>query len=355
MNFLRDTPSRTAQPSPWNKRQPAQQRQVVRLASCRSRCRDRRRCARARCPLPRPRRRARRAHRRRPAARRHSADRPASSRACPAHASGRPARRPPPPCPPSPDRRRSAETSLTRSAPAASAAARHGRLAACRSRSRRRRPPPGAPRSPARCGRSRRPRPPRRRRAGCFRRRCRGCSAPAARIARAWASAAPARRKRPPSEKLSGVTLRMPMIRGRSIASPQSGARGAVSRARAPAGSSAAAISCARPAALDHLDPVEPAPAAGQRQRRLGPRRVEHRDRSEICHCRLSAPACARPLPCPALSSWFKYPRRRLCSHRHTPAGTVRTGLGPAPRLGKPQPGTRSTGTRLPAGTETSP
>jgi hypothetical protein len=55
-------------------------------------------------------------------------------------------------------------------------------------------------------------------------------SAPASRSARARAVASPGSVKSPPSEKLSGVTLRMPMTRGRARSSPAQGRRGAVRR-----------------------------------------------------------------------------------------------------------------------------
>ena len=76
--------------------------------------------------------------------------------------------------------------------------------------------------------------------------------APATRMARACSMARSGARWRPPSEKLSGVTLRIPMIRapGRMRSMPATGARGAVSASRtSPGRASAAMISPARPRA----------------------------------------------------------------------------------------------------------
>ena len=75
-------------------------------------------------------------------------------------------------------------------------------------------------------------------------------SAPAASSASPWAMAAAGSRKAPPSEKLSGVTLTMPMMRGRSSASPPKGAR---ARVRAPSwrsSASAAARERSQPQAM---------------------------------------------------------------------------------------------------------
>ena len=65
-------------------------------------------------------------------------------------------------------------------------------------------------------------------------------SAPAAAMARPCAIASSSAAKSPPSEKLSGVTLRTPMRCGRSSASPQTGPRGALRRVLSCAISSAA-------------------------------------------------------------------------------------------------------------------
>ena len=75
-----------------------------------------------------------------------------------------------------------------------------------------------APRRPARS----------RRRGASTRRRCRGCRRPPRRAAAPCSIAACVDACRPPSEKLSGVTLTMPMMRGRSSARPARRARGAV-------------------------------------------------------------------------------------------------------------------------------
>ena len=56
-------------------------------------------------------------------------------------------------------------------------------------------------------------------------------SAPPAAMARPCATAPLSTAKSPPSEKLSGVTLRTPMRRGRSNVSPQTGPRGVARRA----------------------------------------------------------------------------------------------------------------------------
>ena len=80
-------------------------------------------------------------------------------------------------------------------------------------------------------------------------------------------------RCRPPSEKLSGVTLSTPMIRGRSSARPQTGARGAVRRAAASGGSAAAGTQPRRGAAAVLGDLGEPERAAGERQGARRPRR----------------------------------------------------------------------------------
>ena len=65
-------------------------------------------------------------------------------------------------------------------------------------------------------------------------------SAPAAAMARPCAIASSSAAKSPPSEKLSGVTLRTPIRRGRSSASPQTGPRDALRRELSCAISSAA-------------------------------------------------------------------------------------------------------------------
>ena len=57
-------------------------------------------------------------------------------------------------------------------------------------------------------------------------------------IASACVRAASGCTKRPPSEKLSGVTFRMPMIDGRSIGMPHRGGRGAISGASSASGRS---------------------------------------------------------------------------------------------------------------------
>ena len=104
----------------------------------------------------------------------------------------------------------------------------HGGVAGVDRDRQRRSPRRAARRSPGRRGRSPRRAARGRRRGGSTRRRCRGCR----RRPRPWrgrrASAPTGARCRPPSEKLSGVTLRTPMIRGRSSARPQTGGRGAV-------------------------------------------------------------------------------------------------------------------------------
>jgi hypothetical protein len=161
-------------------------------------------------PAPRSARRGNRRHR---AARRHSADRPASWPDRPAHASRRPAPR-------RGAKRRQpriegeAATSLTSPAPASSAAARHRGLARVDGDGQ----ADALPRSDAMTGAVRgSPRPRHGSAPG------RVLSPPMSRIsapAAPWRRRAkPARRlirKSPPSEKLSGVTFRMPMIRGRS-------------------------------------------------------------------------------------------------------------------------------------------
>ena len=65
--------------------------------------------------------------------------------------------------------------------------------------------------------------------------------APASAIARPAATARAGPLCRPPSEKLSGVTLRMPMMCGRSIASPANAGRGAVSLSSAAVAASLSA------------------------------------------------------------------------------------------------------------------
>ena len=65
-------------------------------------------------------------------------------------------------------------------------------------------------------------------------------SAPSASSCRLCATAAPGSSHRPPSEKLSGVTLTIPMRRGRSMARPAMGGRGRWSRCSAGAQSSPA-------------------------------------------------------------------------------------------------------------------
>ena len=72
---------------------------------------------------------------------------------------------------------------------------------------------PDRRRSPERRGRSPRPRRPARRRGRVDSPPMSRMSAPSAISRRAWASAASASRNRPPSEKLSGVTLTIPMTR----------------------------------------------------------------------------------------------------------------------------------------------
>ena len=64
-------------------------------------------------------------------------------------------------------------------------------------------------------------------------------SAPASLSARPCSMAAASSAKSPPSEKLSGVTLTTPMMRGRSSARPAKSARGLVSRSMAASKASA--------------------------------------------------------------------------------------------------------------------
>ena len=232
MKRLREAPKRIAQPSPCRMREAADQREIVRdgLAEADAGidqdagARDARRLGGG---DP-----ARRGSRRPRAARRRRRARPAWSSGRPARASGRPAGR---------RRRRaarlsgsklSAETSLSRSAPAANAARATAALRVSMEigtvDARRR----AAPRSPARRGRSPRPRGPGRRRGGSTRRRCRGCRRPPPPSPGRAPTASSRRRWSPPSEKLSGVTFSTPMSRGRSSGRPQTGGRGALRRAR---------------------------------------------------------------------------------------------------------------------------
>ena len=193
-------------------------------ASCRSRCRDRRSTGpgeflRARRPRPAP-----RANRRCRAPRRHRSGCPAWCAARLAHASGPPA---------TPFRQPSAiafaswvsaETSLMMCAPSWAARRitsalrvsieRRARLClarACRTGNTRRHSSSRSTASePGRVDS-----PPMSR-----------MSAPSASSRSACSIAASAARKRPPSEKLSGVTLTMPMISGLSSARPATGGRG---------------------------------------------------------------------------------------------------------------------------------
>ena len=96
--------------------------------------------------------------------------------------------------------------------------------------------------APARRARSRRP-------GAWTRRRCRGCRRPPRPACSPCAMAACVEACRPPSEKLSGVTLTMPMMRGRSSAKPARRARGAVIASRSCA-------ACKRPATPVALDGV---------------------------------------------------------------------------------------------------
>ena len=97
-------------------------------------------------------------------------------------------------------------------------------------------------------------------------------SAPSASSRSACATARRGARKRPPSEKLSGVTLTMPMIRGRSNASPAMGARGLIKRSinssgAAPPASNSAAVNMRRPI----LSPSRSISSAAQNARSRGP------------------------------------------------------------------------------------
>ncbi len=162
----------------------------------------------------------------------------------------------------------SAETSLTISAPGRQRRLGHRAPCGCRSRSARRCRPRGAPRSPAATraissgsGTSAAPgrvlSPPMSR-----------MSAPVRHQSRGRAPAPPRRRdSRPPSEKLSGVTFRMPMIRGRSSDSPQTGGARRVSRCAPRLGQVGRGQHVGARRRAQQLDLGEPAPAAGQRQR----------------------------------------------------------------------------------------
>ena len=221
-------------------REAADQREVVRRRSCRSRCPDRRGCARAGCRPPRRRRPAPRGSRRRRAARRRRRARPASSSGRPAHASGRPAGRTPAA---SGEARRvvgQRRDVVEEVGAGVEGGPRHRGVAGVDRD--RQREALGAQRRDHRDDARRSPPPPApgRRRAGSTRRRCRGCRRPPRRAPAPGRAPAAGARCAPPSEKLSGVTFSTPISRGRSRARPQTGARGAVRRAAIAGGSAAA-------------------------------------------------------------------------------------------------------------------
>ena len=105
-------------------------------------------------------------------------------------------------------------------------------------------------------------------------------SAPASARARAAARAVGSVACSPPSEKLSGVTLRMPMIRGRSRARPQTAARGAVERGERLGRQVGGGDEARRRAAAVLGDPVEPQRAAGEGKGALRPRGAAFGDRT---------------------------------------------------------------------------
>ena len=112
-----------------------------------------------------------------------------------------------------------------------------------------------------------------------FRRRCRGCRRLRPPAAGRGRRPPPGSRKRPPSAKLSGVTLTMPMMRGRSSARPAIGGRG---RGDAAAGSANAAPGAARRASA----------AATSRRRTCSPSRSMSSAAAKI---RSARPATASP------------------------------------------------------------
>jgi hypothetical protein len=135
-------------------------------------------------------------------------------------------------------------------------------------------------------------------------------------IALACASAAPRSANNPPSEKLSGVTFRMPMIRGRSRLSPAKAGRGAQSWSSISGAQSVAAIT--RPAW----------PRA-----RTSTRSNQHQ------------PPASRIAPAGRAASVIAIGRR----YSMAPEWPMH------PALARGEAQARSTGTRLPAGIATSP